>query len=252
MTLKKSSPKSVLNYPRQKIVLAVGAHPDDIDIGCSGTVAKYAAEGQEIYYLVLTDGSKGSEDHKIPNRELIKIRRLEQQKAARLLGVKKVIFLDFVDGELENSLPLRKQIVRIIRRIKPTTVVCFDPTVYYDEKRMMINHPDHRSAGEAVMDSVYPFARNIRTFPELLEEGLGPHVVEELLLVNFSKANYFVDLSSTIDKKLKALSCHKSQFQDVAKFGERIRQMARLMGQKAKPKVSYAEGFVRIILHKPS
>lgn len=257
------------NYPGPKIILAVGAHPDDIDIGCAGSVAKWTKEGQEVYYLVLTDGSKGSENHQIPNEQLIKIRRREQQKAAGLLRVKQVIFLDFIDGELENSLPLRKQIVTIIRRIKPTMVICFDPSVYYDEERMMVNHPDHRQGGEAVMDCVYPFARNARSFPELLEEGLGPHVVEELLLVNFSKANYFVDISSSIDKKLAALSCHKSQFQDVEKFGERIRQMSKLMGQKArlastngsesrrarsaesrraKPKMKFAEAFVRIRL----
>lgn len=243
--------KSVHN-PTKKIVLAVGAHPDDIDIGCSGTVAKFIKEGGEAYYLVLTDGSKGSEDPNISNKELTKIRQEEQQKAADIMGVKKVFFLDFVDGELENTPALRKQIVKIIRQIKPTTVICFDPTVYYDENRMMINHPDHRISGEATMDSVYPFARNARTFPELLAECLEPHVVEELLLVNFGKANYFVDISSTVDKKIEALSEHKSQFKDIEKFGERIKQMTKMIGQKANPPVEYAEAFIRITLRQPS
>lgn len=246
MTLKKSLPKQQPN----KIILAVGAHPDDIDIGCSGTVAKYISEGVKVYYLVLTDGSKGSEDLTISTKKLIKIRKEEQQKAASLLGVKKVFSLDFVDGELENTPALRKQIVKIIRQIKPTTVICWDPTLYYDETRQFVNHPDHRAAGEATMDSVYPFARNAKTFSELLKEGLEPHVVEELLLFNFSKSNYFVDISKTINKKLKVLSCHKSQFQNIEKFKQRIKEMSKMLGQKARMK--YAEAFVRITLRQPS
>ncbi len=251
MTSKKSSQKSGTDSLQQKIILAIGAHPDDIDIGCAGTIAKYISEGSTVYYLVLTDGSKGSEDPKIPDKELIKIREAEQQQAADLLGVKQVFSLNLVDGELENTAALRKQIVRIVREVKPNIVICWDPTLYYDENRMFINHPDHRVAGEATMDCVYPFARNARTFPELLDQGLKPHIVEELWLFNFSKANYFIDISQTINKKLAALSCHKSQFSDVQKFGERIKQMGQLLGEKAKPKVICAEGFVRITLRKP-
>lgn len=245
MTLKKS-----LRRLRTKVILAVGAHPDDIDIGCAGTVAKHIADGDEVYYLVLTDGSKGSEDLKIGRNELIRIRRSEQQKAAGLLGVKKVFSLDFADGELKNTPALRKQIVKIIRQIKPTTVICWDPALYYDKQLNMVNHPDHRIGGEATMDSIYPFARNARTFPELLNEGLKPHVVEELLIINFSNANYFVDIKSTVDKKIEAIQCHKSQFEDAEKFGERIKEMGKMLGQKSKMK--YAEGFIKITLRKPS
>ncbi|MBI4036093.1 PIG-L family deacetylase [Candidatus Daviesbacteria bacterium] len=242
MTLKKLLPKCVL---------AVGAHPDDIDIGCSGTVAKYISEGHTVYYLVLTDGSKGSEDPKISSKELTRIRRAEQQAAADTLGVKKVFFLDFVDGELENSPELKKEIIKVIRSIKPNTVICWDPTLYYDETRSFVNHPDHRVGGEATMDCVYPFARNARTFPELLEQGLESHCVEELLLINFSKANYFVDISKVIDKKIEALFKHESQFTDLKAFGERIKEMNKIAGKKAKPKVKYAEGYIRLILRPP-
>ncbi len=252
MTLKKSLPKSKAKPLQQKIILAVGAHPDDIDIGCCGSIAKWISEGADVSYLILTDGSKGSEDTKISNQALTEIRKAEQQKAAGLLGVKQVFFLNFVDGELENTPALRKQIIKIIRRIKPTTVICWDPTLYYDENRMFVNHPDHRKAGEATMDCVYPFARNARTFPELLNEGLKPHVVEELLIMNFSKANYFVDISGAIDKKLEALACHKSQFSDIKKFTEMIKKMNKMVGQKAKSKMKYAEGFIKITLRKPS
>lgn len=135
--------------PNPKVVLAVGAHPDDIDIGCSGSISKWVRQGAKAYYLVLTDSSKGSENLKIPDKKLTKIRHLEQRKAANLLCVKKVFFLDFVDGELENTPALRQKIVEIIRKVKPTTVICFDPTLVYDPKRQFINHPDHRVCGQA-------------------------------------------------------------------------------------------------------
>lgn len=247
MTLNKSLDKS-----SRKIILAVGAHPDDIDIGSSGTVAKTTKEGGQVFYLVLTDGSKGSEDSKISSKELTKIRRGEQQKAADILGVKKVFFLDFVDGELENTHELKKQIVRIIRQIKPTTVICFDPTMIYDVERSFINHPDHRVAGQATLDAVFPFARNTRTYMELLEEGLGSHVVDEVLMTNFSKSNYFVDISSVIDLKIKAIGCHISQFADIKKFQEKVKEVSALNGKRAKPKMKYAESFVRITLRQPS
>ncbi len=240
------------NSPRKQVVLAVGAHPDDIDIGSSGSIAKWIKEGAEAYYLVLTDGSKGFEDPKIPDKELIKIRRAEQQKAADILGVKKVFFLDFVDGELENTPILRKEIVKIIRQVKPTTVMCFDPTVVYDTERNFINHPDHRVAGQATLDSVFPFARNSRTFPELLKEGLKPHVVEELLLTSFFKINFYVDISQTIDLKMEAIACHTSQFKDMEKFRERIKEGNFKIGQKANPKAKYAESFTKITLRQPS
>lgn len=246
MTLNKSLDKS-----NPKIILAVGAHPDDIDIGCSGTVAKAIKEGGQVFYLVLTDGSKGSEDSKISNKELTKLRRAEQQKAADILGVRQVFFLDFVDGELENTHELKKQIVKIIRQIKPTTIICFDPTMIYDTERSFINHPDHRIAGQATLDAVFPFARNTRTYMELLEEGLGSHVVDEVLMTNFSKSNYFVDISSVIDLKIKTIGCHISQFANIKKFQGRIREMSALNGKRAKPKMKYAESFVRITLRQP-
>lgn len=251
MILRKSLPKSVANSSK-KIVLAVGAHPDDIDIGCSGTISKIIQDGGKAFYLVLTDGSKGSEDSKISDKELIRLRRLEQKNAAKILGVKRVFFLNFVDGELKNNHHLRKHIVKIIRQIKPTTVMCFDPTVIYDADRQFVNHPDHRVAGQATLDAVFPYARNIRTFPELLTKGLRPHVVEEVLLTNFSKHNFYVDISNSIDFKMQAIGCHTSQFQDIEKFQERIKQMNAELGKQCKPRAKYAEAFFRITLRQPS
>ncbi len=251
MTSRKSLNKSEPNFGK-RIVLAVGAHPDDIDIGSSGSVAKWIKEGGEAYYLVLTDGSKGSEDRHISHQDLTKLRHAEQQKAADILGVKKVFFLDFVDGELENNHKLRKEIVRIIRQVKPTIVICFDPTFVYDDNRQFINHPDHRVAGQATLDAVFPFARNVRTYPDLLEQGLEPHVVEEVLLVNFSKINFYVDISETIDLKMKAINCHTSQFIDMEKFLERIKFYNHEAGKKAHVKAEYVEAFFKITLRQPS
>lgn len=235
-----------------KTILAIGAHPDDIDIGCAGTVSKWIKEGGDAYYLVLTDGSKGSDDPKISNKKLIKLRQQEQLESAKILGVKAVFFLDFVDGELENTHKLRKEIVRIIRQVKPKTVICWDPTLYYDEKRRFINHPDHRVCGQATLDAIFPFARNARTYTDLLEQGLEPHVVEEVLLVNFNKINFYVDITPTLDLKMTAIGVHTSQFRDLKKFQERIKGFNKDYGKKAKPKAKYAEAFFRIQLRQPS
>lgn len=234
----------------KKIILAVGAHPDDIDIRCAGAIAKWIQEGATAYYLILTDGSKGSEDPKISNQELTKLRHSEQQNSADLLGVKKVFFLDFIDGELENTHKLRKEIVKIIRQVKPTTVLTWDPTIIYDEKRQSVIHPDHRVAGQATLDSVFPFARNARTYMDLLEEGLKPHIVDDILLFNHIKPNYFVDITKTIDLKLQALGKHISQFRDMKKFQERIKLIDQELGKKIK--VKYAEAYLRIQLRQPS
>lgn len=250
MSSKKLSQKPNLNTG--KIILAVGAHPDDIDLGCSGSISKWIQEGAEAYYLILTDGSKGSEDPKIPNQKLIKLRQQEQLNASKILGVKSVSFLDFVDGELENTDDLKREIVRIIRMTKPTTVICGDPTFIYDEKRQSINHPDHRVAGQATLDAIFPFARNARTYTDLLDRGLEPHVVEEVLLVNSTKQNYFVDITKTMELKMQAIGSHVSQFRDIEKFKERIKETNKENGKLAKPKAKFAEAFFRIQLRQPS
>lgn len=229
-----------------KVILAVGAHPDDLEFGCSATIAKWVSEGATAYYLIVTDGSKGFEDHTLANEELIKTRYREQKQAAKVVGVKKVFFLNFIDGELVNSLVVRKEIVRIIREIKPDVVFTMDPTLVYDEERGFINHPDHRAAAQATLDAVFPFARNSRTFPELLDLGFATHHVKTVLLNNFRKANYFVDVSSTLDKKLAALDCHQSQGDNGDDVDKWVIESAERNGQQAGCK--YAEGFVRIDL----
>jgi len=227
-----------------KIVLGIAAHPDDLDFGVSGSIARWVSQGATAYYLILTDGSKGSADRHISPCDLIAMRRKEQQTAANILGVKQVFFCDYEDGCLANSYEVRRDIVRIIRQVKPDVVVTMDPTMVYSLERNFINHPDHRAAGQATLDAVFPLARDHLSFPELLAEGLKPHAAQTVLLIHFERRNYFVDISATIDKKLQALAAHTSQMSDVAGTQEVMKDLAEDMGRQCD--CQCAEAFIRI------
>src|SRR5262245_35310488 len=141
--------------PERKKVAVIFAHPDDPDFSCAGTVARWTDEGHEVVYVLLTNGDKGSHDPEMSPERLVKIREEEQRAAAAVVGVNEVIFLGRPDGLLVADLELRRDVVRVIRQIKPTTVVCGDPTVYWHAP-WYINHPDHRAAGEVVLAALYP------------------------------------------------------------------------------------------------
>lgn len=228
-----------------KTILGIGAHPDDLDFGASGSVAKWVKMGAIIYYVILTDGSKGNENHQMSNKILIKSRQKEQLGAAKILGVKQVIFLNFVDGELANTPEVRKEVVKLIRKLKPEIVISLDPTFTYDENYGFINHPDHRTAGQITLDCVFPFARNARSFPELIEEhGLTSHSVEDILLINFKSKNFYVDISETLPLKLRALEKHISQYDDKQAMFDRVTSRAKDNGNLAH--YDFAEAFLRI------
>jgi LmbE family N-acetylglucosaminyl deacetylase len=231
-----------------KTILAVVAHADDLDFGCAGSIALWANNGASINYLILTDGSKGSEDMKISSNQLVKMRQAEQLQAGKILGIKEIKFAGFIDGELINSPEVRKVIVRRIRELKPDIVISNDPTFVYRTDPGFINHPDHRVAGQATLDCVFPFARNSRTFPELLKEGLQPHIVHEVLLTNFGEGNFFVDISGFMDHKLRALKAHISQMTDFKAAEQIIKERAKLTGSKIG--AEYAESFTRIHLNR--
>lgn len=224
-------------------VLVFSAHPDDLDFGCSGTIAKWTKKGKEVYYCILTDGCKGKHT-KISDHEIVKIRENEQRNAAKLLGVKDVIFLREKDGELQNTKELRKNLVKVIRQIKPDIVMCFDPA-----NRSFDNfyrfHRDHRISGEIVFDAVYPDAGSDAFFPELTK-AYPPYKIKEAWFYATDKPNVFVDISKTINKKLEALKQHKSQIKDFTQLEERIKSWARDFGKRAELK--YAEGFRKIVL----
>jgi LmbE family N-acetylglucosaminyl deacetylase len=176
---------------------------------------------------------------------LIRIRRDEQIRAGKVLGLKGVFFLDHNDTELVPDLRLKKEIVRYIRKLRPDLVVTMDPTLVYS-KRGFVNHTDHRAAGQAAIDAVFPMSRDRLTFSELEREGLKPHKVDTLYLVNFDDHNEVVDISKTISLKLKALECHKSQISK-GSLGW-VKRMGQMIGKEKGYR--FAEAFVKLDLNR--
>jgi LmbE family N-acetylglucosaminyl deacetylase len=198
---------------KARSVLVIVAHPDDAEFMASGTIGKWASEGKEINYVLCTAGDKGSSDPKMSAAKLAEIRRAEQREACNRLGVKELVFLNYEDGVLQNTLGLRRDIVREIRRFKPDVVLCQDPTTRWSNQGY-INHPDHRAAGDATLDSVYPSARDRMVFPELLCEGFEPHKVIEVYLGGTNSPDVFVDIEDSLHLKVAALRAHVSQVGD--------------------------------------
>lgn len=225
-------------------VLVIAAHPDDPEFACGGTSARWASEGQEVYYLVCTRGNKGSADEEMTSERLIRIREDEQRAAAKAIGARGVTFLDFVDGELAPTYEFREAIVREIRRIRPRVVVTHDPTSVYGPSHL--NHPDHRAVGTATLDSVYPTARDRLNYPEHEKAGLQPHKVKEVYLWGAPTPNVWVDISSSIDRKIEALRCHVSQVGNRDQLAEGIRERAKRVGEPQG--IPLAEAFFRVSL----
>jgi LmbE family N-acetylglucosaminyl deacetylase len=235
-------------YPqlKPKVVLGIAAHPDDLDFGAAGTMAKFAQAGASVNYLIITDGSKGSSDFKTTSEELVKIREAEQRAAVKVIGGKEVFFLGYPDGELEISMQLKREVVKIIRTIKPDVVITMDPSVLYSADRGFINHPDHRAAGQIALDAVFPLARDHLTFPELYADGYQPHITPIVLLSNFENSNYYIDITNTFDTKIKAIKAHASQVSDIKRMRGWMDEMSTRIGQKAG--FERAEAFVKITL----
>ncbi|MEM8535123.1 MAG: PIG-L deacetylase family protein [Chloroflexota bacterium] len=191
-------------------ILSITAHPDDSEFSVAGSMAQWIDDGAEGFYCIVTDGSSGSNEPDQNLAELVRIRHAEQRAAAKVLGVQEVIFLDFPDGTLEPTMELRRELTRVIRRIKPDRVIVSDPTeVFYGDS--YINHPDHRAAAEAAIYAVFPSAVSRPIFPELLAEGLEPHQVKELYIWGSASSDMHIDISKTMERKIESLRCHKSQ-----------------------------------------
>ena len=191
------------NLPVPARALAVGAHPDDVEFGCGGTLAKWAAAGCEISHVVCTDGSKGSWDRADDPATLVATRQLEQRAASRALGgTGEVVFLGWRDGELESGLHQRAELCYWIRALRPDVVLGHDPW-----KRYRL-HPDHRNAGWLVTDGIVA-ARDPHFFPE---QSASPHRPSHLLLWEADEPDHVEDISDTIERKLAALLEHRSQF----------------------------------------
>ncbi len=221
-----------------KKILVITAHPDDPEFSAAGTVAQWTAMGWEVNYVICTNGDKGSQDPDMTPRKLAMIRQQEQRAAADVLGVRDVAFLGYPDGELEESRDFLRDVVRQIRRFRPDLVVTSDPARRYGW------HHDHRVAGRVVLDAIFPYSRDRLHFYELLQdEGLQPHKVREVYLAGSESPDTFVDISSTIERKIAALRCHRSQISTEERF-QMVREMAETVG---KPQgIPLAEAFLRL------
>jgi LmbE family N-acetylglucosaminyl deacetylase len=193
-------------------VLAVFAHPDDAEISAGGTLARWASEGREVHLLVLTNGDRGSEDPNQDRSELAGTRLAETEDAARLLGLAGTTILSTHDGELQNTRDVQAEIVRVVRRVRPTIVLTCDPTAWFFGNRYF-NHSDHRTAGAVTLDAVFPGAGNPHFFAEQLAEGLSVWKVPEVWLGWTLEPNHHQDVTGFVDLKLKALAEHQSQVQ---------------------------------------
>jgi len=226
---------------RPERVLVIAAHPDDADFGVAGTLAKWVSQGTVARLVCCTSGDAGADDATIDPLELAQTREREQRAAAAVVGYEGVDYLHRPDGALLNDLPLREQLVRIIRQFKPDAVLSMDPTVVIHE-RGFIQHTDHREAAMAAIDAVYPASRNAMAFPHLVnDEGLEPHVVNKVYLFFTDKPNAWVDVSDTIETKLAALREHVSQLRKPEELEGWIRGRAVEEGKEIG--TAAAEGF---------
>ncbi|MFC1982454.1 PIG-L deacetylase family protein [Chloroflexota bacterium] len=225
---------------KQAQVMVVTPHPDDAEFGVAGTVVKWVREGRNIVYVVCTSGDKGTSDINVKPEKLAKIREQEQLAAAKVLGVRDVVFLRRPDQSLEDTPEFRKEIVRLIRMYRPETVVTAGPY------RRYIWHRDHRIVGRVTMDAIFPYARDHLSYPDLLEEGLQPHKVKEVFLwASQDDVNYCSDITDTFDVKMAALRCHKSQVENnFSEMEKRLRAWARQMS--GNQPYELAEAFHRV------
>jgi len=213
------------------------AHPDDADFMAGGTVARWVREGTEVHYVCITDGSAGSNEPGVTREDLRPIREREQRAACDVLGVASLTFLGYIDGQLEVNLETRKSVAREVRRLRPDVLLAPDPSRLWSGTGY-INHADHKAAGELALCAVMPDAPTRPQFPELLDEGHEPFEIPNLWLAA-EQADRFVDITETIDLKLKALAQHRSQHDEEAMPWVRLR--AKETGKRIG--VEYAEAF---------
>jgi LmbE family N-acetylglucosaminyl deacetylase len=223
-------------------VMVVTAHPDDAEFGAGGTIAKFVKEGSDVTYVVLTNGNKGSSDRTMTPARLAEIRAAEQRQAARTLGVEHVELLGYEDGELEDTRALRLDVARQIRKWRPDLVITQNPHRTYN---LYASHRDHRVAAGVALDCVYPLARDHMAFPELMPE-YEPHKVREVYVMQWDNPQLVVDISDTMDLKLKALACHQSQVPNFPAVEARVRERAAALGKPYG--YAYAEAFDRIVM----
>ncbi len=221
--------------------LVVTPHPDDAEIACGGTVANWTSQGAEVYYVLCSDGGKGTEDPNMTPETLRGIRHQEQLDAAAVLGVKEVLALRYLDGELEDTQEFRGRIVKAIRTFRPDVVISPDP-----HRRTFYFHRDHRITGLVTQDAVFPYARDRLHFPEHEAEGLVPHKVGTMLFWGAEDSDTFIDISNSMDVKIEALKKHKSQISGLSgdESTNWLRNWCKEVGEQEG--YQYAESFRKV------
>lgn len=234
-----------MEQPTPHSAMIIMAHPDDVEFFVGGTVALWAAAGVEVTILLTTGGEGGSENRSLTGEQVRAIRETEQRAAAQELGAARVLFYDEPDGDVTKTLALRLRMVADIRRLRPQTVITFDPSCYHVWDSY-INHPDHRATAEAALEAITPAARNWRYHPELLEQGLEPHTVSEVWLAVTQEPNYSTDITDVFDTKVAAMRCHQSQIHDMGQVEAALRrttEVAHINGT-----VAHRESFRRLTI----
>jgi len=235
------------NWQSTKRILVILAHPDDPDFFCGATLSRWCKQGHDVHYCLLTKGQRGGQDPTIDPIILGEQRVIEQEAAAKALGVKTVEFLYYLDGEVVADLETRKAVTRVIRKWQPQILVSCDPlNIFPFDSR--INHPDHRAAGQVVVDAAFPAAGSPMYYPEMiLNEELQSCSVEEVWLSLTSNGNMHLDVTDYFDDRLRALHCHRSQInQDFGEFDANMRK--RISVDPETGKSIYLEHFRRIPL----
>ncbi|GLV54275.1 GlcNAc-PI de-N-acetylase [Dictyobacter sp. S3.2.2.5] len=224
-------------------IMAIAAHPDDIESWCAGTLAQAIDQGATVRLLLVTSGEHGSSDPQRQAHEVAAQREEEAQKAAALLGITEVVFLRYPDGDVENTRALRADLVAWTRRWQPAVVFTHDPEHPYPS---YLCHRDHRVVGRAALDAVYPLARDHLAFAEQVQAGLSPHAVGEVWLFASSAADAYVDITTGFERKLEARLAHESQTADPLALREGWRKRAASIGSDAG--LALAEAFTRLSL----
>jgi LmbE family N-acetylglucosaminyl deacetylase len=226
-------------------ILCISAHPDDNEFTIGGSVARWAREGRDVAFCLVTTGGAGVNEHTPSSDGLIPIREKEQRAAAKILGVTELMLLGYADGTLEPTLAMRRDLTRVIRRFRPDIVVTSDPTVrYYGNE--YLNHPDHRAVANAALDAVFPSSETSAIFPELLAEGLPAHKVKQVFISGALEPDVFVDITATLGAKCRALKAHRSQVGKGEWVDQLLKSWAIRDGKKAG--LRYAEAFRRMVL----
>jgi len=229
--------------PDFKSALVIVAHPDDAEFNCGGTVALWTARGVAVSYVICTDGARGVMamlPRVMAPEELRRTRRLEQGAAASVLGVERVTFLEYPDGELVADVAFKRELVSWIRRLKPDVVVCQNAVRNYLD--LDNNHPDHLAAGQAAIEAIYPAAHSPAYFPDLLEQGLEPHTIRSIWVMGTGTPNHWVDVSATVEQKVQAIRCHATQYREDP--GEAL--LAQMAARGRPRGIAHAEAFTRL------